>query len=172
MSTIDFKNFRKRSISAVLSTDINIHSKLIDNMIFKYALDPSDEGNKKLFNFENYLLINKESSKFEIQQDFINFIVHTSDINNPTKQFMLFKKWTELLYEEFFNQGDLEKQIGLPISAMCDRDKTNITESQINFITGITLPAFELLETILPNVLKCVEQIKLNQEELKKRILV
>ena len=44
-------------------------------------------------------------------------------------------KWTESLLEEFFRQGDKEKELGLPFSPLCDRNTTLIAESQIgNFL--------------------------------------
>ena len=39
--------------------------------------------------------------------------------------------WTESLMEEYFTQGDKEKNLGLSCSPLCDRDKTLIAEAQI-----------------------------------------
>jgi hypothetical protein len=36
------------------------------------------------------------------------------------------KKWSYLLFEEFFLQGDLEKEENLPVSFLCDRQKDKI----------------------------------------------
>jgi hypothetical protein len=33
--------------------------------------------------------------------------------------------------EEFFKQGEKEKELGLPCSPLCDRENTLIAESQI-----------------------------------------
>ena len=33
--------------------------------------------------------------------------------------------------EEFFNQGDQEKELGLDMSPLCDRNTTQIPQSQI-----------------------------------------
>lgn len=33
--------------------------------------------------------------------------------------------------EEYFKQGDREKELGLPCSPLCDRDNTLIADSQI-----------------------------------------
>lgn len=36
-----------------------------------------------------------------------------------------------LLLEEFFRQGDMERDLGLPFSPLCDRTTTLVAESQI-----------------------------------------
>lgn len=41
------------------------------------------------------------------------------------------KKWTDRVMEEFFEQGDAEKDLGLPLSPLCDRNATVIPESQV-----------------------------------------
>ena len=58
-----------------------------------------------------------------------------------------------LLIEEFFRQGDLERELGLDISPLCDRNSTVIPKSQIVFIEVIVEPSLavcaDLLELIL-----------------------
>lgn len=36
--------------------------------------------------------------------------------------------------EEYFKQGEKEKELGLPCSPLCDRDNTLVAESQIGKI--------------------------------------
>jgi hypothetical protein len=39
--------------------------------------------------------------------------------------------WTRAVYEEFFRQGDAEKEMGLDVSPLSDRDTVAIAESQV-----------------------------------------
>ncbi|XP_067325343.1 dual specificity calcium/calmodulin-dependent 3',5'-cyclic nucleotide phosphodiesterase 1C-like [Anolis sagrei] len=80
------------------------------------------------------------------------FIVHTADISHPAKPWHLHKKWSEALMEEFFHQGDKEAALGLPISSLCDRKTTKISESQIGFIEIIIRPLFVLLFEVLEKI--------------------
>ena len=73
---------------------------------------------------------------------FIKFMFHLADISNPIKDFRLCRLWCDLLFVEFFEQGDLEKQHEFPISQFYDRKTTNIAQSQIGFINFIIKPAF------------------------------
>lgn len=45
--------------------------------------------------------------------------------------------------EEFFQQGDKEKESGMDISPMCDRQNATIEKSQVGFIDYIVHPLWE-----------------------------
>lgn len=45
--------------------------------------------------------------------------------------------------EEFFQQGDKEREMGLDISPMCDRHNATIEKSQVGFIDYIVHPLWE-----------------------------
>jgi hypothetical protein len=67
----------------------------------------------------------------------INMIFHLSDISNSTKPWSICKTWIDLLFIEFFDQGDLERESSRPISYLMDRFTVNIAKSQIGFIEVI-----------------------------------
>ena len=46
---------------------------------------------------------------------------------------------------EYFEQGDDEAKLGLPISPLMDRNKILVPQSQINFVNFIVLPAYSVL---------------------------
>ena len=48
----------------------------------------------------------------------------------------------ELIYQEFFSQGDKEKEYGRAAMEMMDREKAYIPELQIGFLDGIASPVF------------------------------
>ena len=53
-----------------------------------------------------------------------------SDLGHLASPESVHRKWVQLLEEEMFRQGDLEKQKGYPLSPLMDRDKGGITKSQ------------------------------------------
>ena len=59
-------------------------------------------------------------------------------------------KWTDLLFVEFFNQGDNERKLGINISMLMDRTTVNIAKAQDGFIKFLIKPAFVSLSTMLP----------------------
>lgn len=48
----------------------------------------------------------------------------------------------ELIYQEFFTQGDLERSQGQKPMTMMDREKACIPELQIDFLDKVALPVF------------------------------
>ena len=56
------------------------------------------------------------------------------------------------MLEEFFQQGDLERAQGLPVSPMMDRHSTSLSLSQINFTEFIVAPLFHQACTSSPRV--------------------
>ena len=61
-------------------------------------------------------------------------MVHCADLSGPTKPLHLYRRWCDLIMEEFFQQGDKEKVAGLEISPMCDRYNATIEKSQVKMI--------------------------------------
>lgn len=59
-------------------------------------------------------------------------MVHCSDLSNPTKPLEIYRQWVDKIMEEFFRQGDREREAGIEISPMCDRYNATIEKSQVN----------------------------------------
>ena len=58
-------------------------------------------------------------------------MVHCADLSNTTKPLDLYKQWTGRVMDEFFKQGDIERERGLDISPMCDRLTATVEKSQV-----------------------------------------
>ena len=54
-------------------------------------------------------------------------------------------RWSYALTEEFFRQGDMEKELGLPCSNLCDRNTVLVSQSQLGFLRFIIQPTFKTL---------------------------
>jgi len=76
--------------------------------------------------------------------------MHMADISNLAKPQNISVQWTDRILDEFFRQGDIEREKGLPISPLCDRTTTSRPDSQIGFINYIIRPSFQLLATKTP----------------------
>lgn len=165
----EIRIFRKRMIESILATDMSNHTKVYTTLkcrIDSIYLDKDFSQNK----LRSIVKSEDNTSKFDKQQDFINFIVHTSDISNPAKHFDIYSKWTELITTEFFNQGDMEKSHNLPVSFLCDRATTNIPKSQIGFINSIVWPLFKILSFMVPEVRAYESNLENNCEIWKKQL--
>merc|ERR1712190_218975 len=50
--------------------------------------------------------------------------------------------WVRRLQEEFFQQGDKEKELQMSVSFLMDRDKPGVSESQMGFFNFVVLPLY------------------------------
>ncbi|XP_029438018.1 cGMP-inhibited 3',5'-cyclic phosphodiesterase B isoform X2 [Rhinatrema bivittatum] len=66
--------------------------------------------------------------------------IKLADINGPAKGRDLHLKWTEGIVNEFYEQGDEEASLGLPISPFMDRSSPQLAKLQESFITHIVGP--------------------------------
>jgi hypothetical protein len=117
---------------------------------------------KKGRNIEKMIFQDNIAKTFENQQLVFNVCLHAADISGPAKQTKVSTKWTELVFYEFFEQGDLEKKANLPVSLLCDRDTTHINKSQIGFINFVVAPLFDVLFNFIPEINTYCDNIKVN----------
>ena len=94
----------------------------------------------------------------------MNLLIHSSDISNPTKPFDIYFKWVPLVVNEFYDQGDKEKKLGLNCS--CDRNKVTIYQSQLGFINYIELKFFDYFVKVFPKLSFYYETLVNNKNKL------
>lgn len=122
----EMKQFRSAMIQLVLSTDMARHFPLL--MQFKSRSSGT-------------LPYHRDS--FEDRVQLMQIAIKCADINHPSKPWHLHLKWSERVNEEFFEQGDTERRLGLPMSAFMNRESTQLWKSQIGFIDFLVYPLFE-----------------------------
>ncbi|XP_071561068.1 dual specificity calcium/calmodulin-dependent 3',5'-cyclic nucleotide phosphodiesterase 1-like isoform X1 [Temnothorax nylanderi] len=131
LSREEFREFRSLVIDMVLATDMSFHFQQLKNMKNLLSLaEPSVDKNKA-----------------------VSLVLHCCDISHPAKRWDLHHRWTMQLLEEFFRQGDKERELGLPFSPLCDRNNTLVAESQIGFIEFIVEPSMQVCSDMLETVL-------------------
>ena len=81
------------------------------------------------------------------------------------KKFHISSVWIKLLSEEFWMQGDKEREKGLPISFLCDRNNVDIPSSQIGFLKGFILPSYDCLIEMFPSLKFAIDNA---EDNLKK----
>ena len=65
-------------------------------------------------------------------------MVHCSDLSNPTKPLDIYRQWVDRIMDEFFRQGDREREIGMEVSPMCDRYNATIEKSQVTILSTLS----------------------------------
>ncbi|KAG4075689.1 hypothetical protein HA402_003514 [Bradysia odoriphaga] len=125
------QTLRKMVIDIVLSTDMSKHMSLLADL--KTMVETKKVAGSGVLLLDNY------TDRIQVLEN----LVHCADLSNPTKPLPLYKSWISLLMEEFFQQGDKEREMGLDISPMCDRHNATIEKSQVGFIDYIVHPLWE-----------------------------
>ncbi|XP_037792797.1 cGMP-dependent 3',5'-cyclic phosphodiesterase-like [Penaeus monodon] len=80
----------------------------------------------------------------------ICLLMTAADLSDQTKDWQSSKHVAELIYKEFFTQGDLEKAMGNMPLEMMDREKAFIPELQLQFLDDVAIPVYELLAKMFP----------------------
>ena len=111
MSRQDFRECRSLLIDMVLHTDMSQHFSQLKQM--KTLLASCPEGSSL--------------DKARV----LSLLLHSCDVSHPAKRWGLHHQWTDRCMQEFFKQGDMEREQGLEFSPLCDRHNTMVPQSQI-----------------------------------------
>ncbi|KYO22075.1 hypothetical protein Y1Q_0000689 [Alligator mississippiensis] len=122
---VEFKRFRFLVIEAILATDLKKHFDFLAEFNAK-ASDINSPG----------IEWSNENDRLLVCQ----ICIKLADINGPAKSRDLHLKWTEGIVNEFYEQGDEEASLGLPISPFMDRSSPQLAKLQESFITHIVGP--------------------------------
>lgn len=125
------QTLRKMVIDMVLSTDMSKHMSLLADL--KTMVETKKVAGSGVLLLDNY------TDRIQVLEN----LVHCADLSNPTKPLPLYRRWVSLLMEEFFLQGDREREQNMDISPMCDRHSATIEKSQVGFIDYIVHPLWE-----------------------------
>ncbi|KAJ8921660.1 hypothetical protein NQ315_010569 [Exocentrus adspersus] len=129
-----YKQISQEIREAILATDLASY--------FKVRIKLEQLKNTNSLNWSN-----------ERHRMFCKAIMMTScDLSGSCKPFQVAKNICDNVLKEFYNQGDLEKQMGLAPLSLMDREKSQmVPEDQVQFLSVVVLPCVELLKSILPN---------------------
>ncbi|TNN86637.1 cGMP-inhibited 3',5'-cyclic phosphodiesterase B [Liparis tanakae] len=122
---VEFKRFRFLVIEAILATDLKKHFDFLAEFNAKV-----NDVNSPGIDWTN------ENDRLLVCQ----VCIKLADINGPAKVRDLHLKWTEGIVNEFYEQGDEEATLGLPISPFMDRSSPQLAKLQESFITHIVGP--------------------------------
>jgi len=169
----EWSGLRFMMIELILSTDLEHHRSFIRDFDLKcqtiYEKLISKEKNKTGNNVKQGDANSKSkpvssSIAFEIMQELsstaegrlmiMKFILKCADIGHPARILPLHKRWSSLIQDEFFLQGDKEAKLGLPVSRGMNRKETrakDIAKGNVGFIQYLVSPLYELMEKRVRN---------------------
>jgi hypothetical protein len=136
----DLKSVRDTVVTLVLATDMSCHFELLTK--FKNKITSAPNGVVIAPGMTNgFDLTNKKERSMVL-----SIAMKCADINNPSKPLHLCTRWTDLIMEEFFRQGDEERRRGLEISPLMDRFTTDVPKCQVVCISVVYAANIIVLE--------------------------
>ncbi|XP_011265257.1 cAMP-specific 3',5'-cyclic phosphodiesterase isoform X1 [Camponotus floridanus] len=147
------QTLRKMVIDMVLSTDMSKHMSLLADL--KTMVETKKVAGSGVLLLDNY------TDRIQVLEN----LVHCADLSNPTKPLPLYRQWVSLLMEEFFLQGDREREQNMDISPMCDRHSATIEKSQVGFIDYIVHPLWETwADLVHPDAQEILDTLEENRD--------
>lgn len=127
LSNEAFKEVRTVVIQLVLATDMKHHFDTVGSLQDKQISFADGERKEQI--------------------EVMKIILHAADISNPAKPFPIARRWAENITEEFYNQGDRQRSLGMKPSYGHDKfHPVPMPKSQSGFIKALVLPLFEKVD--------------------------
>jgi hypothetical protein len=144
-----YQEFRKNFIKVILSTDMSQHFTIVTKFQTRIEASP--------------LLKDNELDRI----DLMKIIMKCADISNITRPFTIARKWAKNCVNEFFCQGDMEKEKDLPVGILNDRNNLNFPKSQMGFVDFVAGGLFRNLLMAFPELKTTYDTIEENKSFYK-----
>ncbi|DAZ92577.1 TPA: hypothetical protein N0F65_012807 [Lagenidium giganteum] len=160
LTKIEQLEIRNLITDMVLATDNSVHSVYLSKLenLVRRSCD------------EDWKLTDPDDERLLLQM-----ALHAADVSNPAKPLDLYVRWSERIMQEFYQQGDKERELQMAVSVGYDRNNPIPMEKmQAGFIIGIVRPLFNVL-CQFPKVglAHCVKQLDDNlihwQNEIQRK---
>jgi len=147
-----FTRLRSLVIELVLGTDMARSGRIID-------------GFKEILPAEPLAAFAPKNAKEAVL--LLQTVMKCADLGHLALPWAIHLAWVRRLEAEFFAQGDREKDLGLPMSFLMDRNKPGASETQVGFFDFVVLPLFRLLQHAAPSAAPLLASVADNYEAWK-----
>ncbi|KAL0140988.1 hypothetical protein V8B55DRAFT_1512084 [Mucor lusitanicus] len=158
-SNPEYATFRKIVVNSILATDMSMHDEYVAKI-----QDQAQRLKRKEIDFTDKATCEKEKILI------CGALIKCADISNCARPFESAKRWAKILAEEFFEQGDLERELGMTVLPINERGKIRLEDFQLTFKRFVALKLFESVSKVTPCMQFTVDQINENVdiwEEMK-----
>lgn len=114
---------------------------------------------KTIYTPPNYIM--------EPQQRLIlcQIILHAADISNALRPWPICLSWSNLVCEEFFGQGEAERENNLKVSPNMDRSQVSQTTIGLQFGDFVVSPYFEIFAALFPKADELLQTLAENRKQ-------
>jgi hypothetical protein len=144
--------FRKAVISNILATDMGRHREYVAEL--KRLTEPQTPPEATEASAANV----SENVQLEAE-----LLLKYADISSVWRPFAIAKKWAIRVTDEFFEQGDEERRLGLAVSAGMDRATASRVAVQKGFIDYVALPYSRSIALLFPPLEETLSALLVNR---------
>eukprot|EP00192_Tetraselmis_astigmatica_P002251 CAMPEP_0117695216 /NCGR_PEP_ID=MMETSP0804-20121206/28015_1 /TAXON_ID=1074897 /ORGANISM="Tetraselmis astigmatica, Strain CCMP880" /LENGTH=1002 /DNA_ID=CAMNT_0005509261 /DNA_START=216 /DNA_END=3225 /DNA_ORIENTATION=- len=157
------QEFRQHIIQIVLATDMSRHFELL--VQFKTKVLHNEELEDKVGG-EAWEAMDHQKRLLVLQM-----AMKVADLGHCMLPIEQHVQWVGELQEEMFVQGDHEREQGIPISPMMDRNSKGVLcpASQVGFFEVIVIPLVEMWVQMFPGCLPLIEQAEDNLQHWREQ---
>ncbi|KAJ5106264.1 hypothetical protein N7456_002939 [Penicillium angulare] len=152
------KQLRKLLISSILATDMGVHQKFMERM---------GTLQEKYYESEKSVDCWKPQDAEMYKTLVCGLLIKCADISNVARPWNIAEKWTQILQEEFANQGEMEKEVGMETALFGGPPELGniykLATGQIGFMSIFALPLFEGVSDLLPQLGFTADHIRSNK---------
>ena len=127
------RDVRETVIEMILATDMGLHGKFVSQWKRRIA--------------ENHDLTKKDDVRLALAM-----AIKMADISNCGRPTNLYLRWSAKIADEFYMQGDRERNFGLSCSPFMDRQQPAMAKGQVAFMNYVVVPLFESISEFLPDM--------------------
>ncbi|CAJ1373545.1 unnamed protein product [Effrenium voratum] len=166
------RDLRQVIVSAILHTDPACHDRLVTQVwghyygrqdLFQYVeqLTRTEEEEEEDIEDKKELFLKAKEEvdtyfwNADVKHSLRNFLVHLADASYPLKPWEVCSFWANAAFEEFFKQGDMERNYKMPMQPLNDRVRVNVPFAQVCYIKHVIAPTCQLLTLMLPQMRLC-----------------
>jgi hypothetical protein len=96
--------------------------------------------------------------------------IHVADISSASKKLPQALEWAHRIHDEFWKQGDKERELGIPVTAVMDRNRPNFAKSQMAFVNMVVDPLYRIWINLVPQTSTILYHQDRNLQYWKSRV--
>lgn len=162
MTVREYRQLRRLVVDLVLNTDMSEHGKSLKK--FKEVVSSA----APVFKSEGVADSSSGfvASSMEDAVTVLQLALKCSDLGHLSLGWGSHMRWVQRLEDEFFAQGDQEKNIGMPeVSFLMDREKQGVSDSQVGFFNFVVLPLFREFVAAFPSAQPMLSAVEANYQK-------
>lgn len=138
-----YEEMKQQLRQLILATDIARQNEYLSRFRERLSQKPRQQQQVSPFSMQN-----SQDRALVLQM-----ALKCADLGNPCRPWLISRVWSNLICDELFKMGSIERKLSLPLTSICQREKTSIAAIQTDFFRFIVMPLLKLWHQFLQSPL-------------------